>query len=141
MIEYCVLLPLKEFQESAGDEFDIKAKHTFIPVNKSGNDEYIEVQGFIIDKNNSNNVTLFYDKDVKEIEENGLAIDTSYVDTVRNYYVIIGYLPNFMEKKFISVSWVFDDKITLSIGLDKNSNYRIWNSRIEEIIDRGVICH
>ncbi len=139
IVSYCVLLPLNEFKENYDDEYVVKAQHKFILKSNPNAFDYIDVQGFFIDKENNFNVNLFYKRDIADIEEEGLGIETSYIDKVKNFYVIKGYLPNFMDKKFIQITWVNKDKVNITIGYSKNKE-ALWNNRIERILAYGMNC-
>ncbi len=140
IISYCILLPLNEFIENFTDEYVEKAQHKFILKANPKAFDYIDVQGFIIDKENKFNPNLFYKRDIEDIQEQGLGIYTSYVDSLKNYYVIKGYLPNEMNKLFTQITWVKEDKVNVTMGYSKNKE-AIWNKRIEKILTYGMTCN
>lgn len=139
IVSYCVLLPLNEFTENFNDEYVVKAQHKFVLKNNTKAFDYIDVQGFFIDKENNFNTNLFYKRDIADIEEEGLGIDTSYMNKSKNYYIIKGYLPNDMNKKFTQITWVNDDKVNVTMGYSKNKE-TLWNKRIEKMLTYGMKC-
>jgi hypothetical protein len=134
---YCVLLPLNEFKEDYTDSLLVKAQHKFLPKQNPKDFTSIELQAFTIDKKNNYNTQLFYKRDKNEIEEGGLGIDTAYIDKVNHWYFIKGYLPNYMNMKFVQLNWILEDRIAVYINYDENDE-AIWKKRIAAIIKRGV---
>ncbi|MBK8520152.1 MAG: hypothetical protein IPL54_04490 [Chitinophagaceae bacterium] len=134
---YCVLLPLHEFKEDYTDSLLVKAKHRFLLTQDPKSFTSIEVQAFSIDKKNNYNTQLFYKRDKNDIEEGGLGIDTAYIDEENHLYVIKGYLPNYMNMKFVQLNWILEDRIAVYFNYDEKDE-TIWKKRIASIIKRGV---
>jgi len=134
---YCVLLPLHEFTEDYNDASVVKAQHKFLLKQDSTNFTSIEVQAFTIDKKNYYNAQLFYKRDKNDIEEGGLGIDTAYIDEANHLYVIKGYLPNYMNMKFVQLNWILEDKIAVYLNYDEKDE-ALWKGRMAAIIKRGV---
>lgn len=134
---YCVLLPLTEFKEDYNDQSVEKAQHKFLLKKDSTNFTSIELQAFTIDKKNYYNTALFYKRDKGDVEEGGLGIDTSYMDETNHFYVIKGYLPNYMNMRFVQVNWILEDRIAVYFNYDEKEA-SLWNDRIAAIIKRGV---
>lgn len=134
---YCVLLPLNEFKEDHADASVGKAQHKFILKQDTAHFTSIELQGFTIDRKNFYNTHLFYKRDKNDIEEGGLGIDTAYIDEASHFYVIKGYLPNYMNMKFVQLNWILEDRIALYFNYDEKEE-ALWNDRIAAIIKRGV---
>jgi hypothetical protein len=134
---YCVLLPLGEFKEHYNDSLIVKAQHKFLPKQDSKDFTSIDVQAFTIDKKNNYNTQLFYKRDKNDIEEGGLGIDTAYIDEANHLYLIKGYLPNYMNMKFVQVNWILEDRIAVYFNYDEKDE-AIWKRRIAAIIKRGV---
>ncbi len=134
---YCVLLPLSEFKEDLTDASVEKAQHKFKLMQDTASFTSIEVQAFTIDKKNNYNTALFYKRDKRDIEEGGLGIDSTYIDGKNHYYLIKGYLPNYMNMKFVQLNWILEDRIAVYINYDEKDE-AIWNQRIAAIIKRGV---
>ncbi len=134
---YCVLLPLNEFKEDYTDSLLVKAQHKFLPKHDNKDFTSIDVQAFTIDNKNNYNTQLFYKRDKKDIEEGGLGIDTAYIDEANHLYVIKGYLPNYMNMKFVQVNWILEDRIAVYFNYDEKDE-AIWRRRIAVIIKRGV---
>ena len=134
---YCVLLPLQEFKEDFNSASLIKAKHKFVLKNDTAAFNSIEVQAFSIDKKNNYNTKLFYQRDRNNVEEGGLGIDTSYINLANHYYFIKGYLPNYMNMRFVQVNWILQDRVALYFNYyDKDE--ALWMEWINAIIRRGV---
>lgn len=134
---YCVLLPLNEFKEESNNQSGARAQHKFILKQDTAYFTSIELQGFIIDKKNYYNTKLFYNRDKNDIEEGGLGIDTSYINETGHFYVIKGYLPNYMNMKFVQVNWILEDRIAVYFNYDEKEE-ALWQERIAAIIKRGV---
>jgi hypothetical protein len=134
---YCVLLPLHEFKEDFSNEYVMKAKHKFVLEQDSTSFTSIELQGFSIDKKNNYNTSLFYNRDKRDIESGGLGIDTAYIDEAKHLYLIKGYLPNYMNMKFVQLNWILQDRIAVYFNYDAKDE-ALWNFRIAAIIKRGV---
>jgi hypothetical protein len=134
---YCVLLPLHEFTEDYNDASLVKAQHKFLLKQDSTQFTSIEVQAFTIDKKNYYNTQLFYKRDKNDIEEGGLGIDTAYIDEANHFYVVKGYLPNYMNMKFVQLNWILEDKIAVYLNYDEKDE-ALWKNRIAAIIKRGV---
>ncbi len=134
---YCVLLPLTEFKEDRADASVVKAQHKFVLKQDPANFTSIEVQAFTIDKKNYYNAQLFYKRDKRDIEEGGLGIDTAYINEANHFYVIKGYLPNYMNMKFMQVNWILEDRIAVYFNYDEKEE-ALWQERIAAIIKRGV---
>ncbi|CAN5478088.1 hypothetical protein BH09BAC6_BH09BAC6_16560 [soil metagenome] len=135
---YCVLLPLQEFKEDFNNPSFIKAKHKFVLKNDTAAFSSIEVQAFTIDKKNNYNTKLFYQRDKNDVEQGGLGIDTSYIDEVKHFYLIKGYLPNYMNMRFVQVNWILKDRIAIYFNYyDKDE--ALWMDWINAIISRGVV--
>jgi hypothetical protein len=134
---YCVLLPLHEFKEDITNEPVVKAQHTFKLIQDPKSFTSIEVQGFTIDKKNNYNTALFYNRDKKDVEEGGLGIDSTYIDETNHFYLIKGYLPNYMNMKFVQLNWILEDRIAVYFNYDEKDE-AIWKERIAAIIKRGV---
>ena len=134
---YCVLLPLKEFKEDYNNGSVIKAQHKFVLKLDSTAITSIEVQAFTIDKKNNYNTALFYKRDKRDVEEGGLGIDSSYIDEKNHLYLIKGYLPNYMNMKFVQLNWILKDRIAVYINYDEKDE-ALWKYRIAAIIKRGV---
>ncbi len=136
IISYCILLPLNDFAEVFDDSTE-KAQHKFRPKKKTDKLEHLEVQGYIIDAENAGKAEIFYNANLTDIEEGGLAIDTSYV--TKNFYFIKGYLPNDADMKFVEMAWVNEDKIKLS-ALFHESKQAFWDKILKQTIIQGVKC-
>ncbi len=134
---YCVLLPLHEFKEDYNDSMVVKARHKFLLTQDSTSFTSIEVQAFTIDKKHNYHTALFYKRDKQDVAEGGLGIDTAYMDAANHLYLIKGYLPNYMNMKFIQLNWILEDRISVYINYDEKDN-AIWMKRIAAIIKRGV---
>ncbi len=134
---YCVLLPLNEFKEDFTNQSVVKAQHKFLLKQDSTHFTSIEVQAFTIDKKNNYNTQLFYKRDKNDIEEGGLGIDTAYIDEANHFYIVKGYLPNYMNMKFVQLNWILEDKIAVYFNYDEKDE-AIWKRRIATIIKRGV---
>lgn len=134
---YCVLLPLNEFKEDFSDQSLVKAQHKFLLKYDSANFTSIEVQAFTIDKKNYYNTQLFFKRDKNDIEEGGMGIDTAYIDEANHFYVVKGYLPNYMNMKFVQLNWILEDKIAVYFNYDEKDE-ALWKRRIAAIIKRGV---
>jgi hypothetical protein len=134
---YCVLLPLNDFKENYNDRSIVKAQHKFVLKQDSANFTSIEVQAFTIDKKNNYNTQLFYKRDKNDIEEGGLGIDTAYIDEANHFYLVKGYLPNYMNMKFVQLNWILEDRIAVYLNYDEKDEV-LWKSRIAAIIKRGV---
>lgn len=134
---YCVLLPLNEFKEDYTDSLVVKAQHKFLLKQNRKDFTSIEVQAFTIDKKNNYNTELFFKRDKNDIEEGGLGIDTAYIDKANHLYLIKGYLPNYMNMKFVQLNWILEDRISVYINYDEKDE-AIWKRRIAAIIKRGV---
>jgi hypothetical protein len=134
---YCVLLPLNEFKEDYNDSLVVKAQHKFLPEQNPKDFTSIDVQAFSIDSKNNYNTQLFYNRDKKDIEEGGLGIDTAYIDQSNHLYFIKGYLPNYMNMKFVQLNWILEDRIAVYINYDEKDE-AVWKRRIAAIIKRGV---
>ena len=137
IVPYCVLLPLQEYTEDFKDETVVKAQHKFVLKANPKAFAAIDVQGFTIDKANNFNTQLFYKRDKADLEESGLAIDSSYADNAAHFYFIKGYLPNFMNKKFVQLSWVYEDRIAINITYLENDEL-VWKQRITAMIKQGI---
>ncbi|MBL7702146.1 MAG: hypothetical protein JNM14_07845 [Ferruginibacter sp.] len=137
MAPYCVLLPLNDFKEDFSDKSVIKAQHKFLLKKDTANFTSIEVQAFTIDKKNNYNTSLFFKRDKNDIEEGGLGIDTAYINEANHFYVIKGYLPNYMNMKFVQVNWILEDRVAIYFNYDEKDE-ALWNDRIAAIIKRGV---
>ncbi len=134
---YCVPLPLQEFKEDFNNASLIKAKHKFVLKSDTAAFNSIEVQAFSIDKKNNYNTKLFYQRDKNNIEEGGLGIDTSYIDEARHLYLIKGYLPNYINMRFVQVNWILKDRLAIYFNYyDKDE--ALWMDWINAIIQRGV---
>jgi hypothetical protein len=138
IVSYCALLPLNEFKEVYTDQSLVKAQHKFVLKNDTANFTSIELQAFTIDKRNYYNTQLFYKRDKRDVEEGGLGIDTAYIDEANHYYLIKGYLPNYMNMKFVQLNWILEDRIAFYFNYDEKDEL-IWKKRIATIIKRGVI--
>ena len=136
IINYCILLPLNDFVEVFDDSTE-KAQHKFRPKKKTDKPDYLEVQGYIIDAENAGKAEIFYKANLADIENGGLAVDTSYV--TKNFYFIKGYLPNDSDMKFIEMAWVNEDKIKLSL-LFHESKQLFWDNLLKKIIEQGIKC-
>lgn len=136
IISYCILLPLNDFAEVFDDSTE-KAQHKFEPKKKTDKLEQLEVQGYIIDTENVGKAEIFYKANLTDIENGGLAIDTSYV--TKNFYFIKGYLPNDSDMKFIEMAWVNEDKIKFSLLFNK-SRQVFWENLLKRIIIHGIKC-
>ncbi len=134
---YCVLLPLNEFKEDYDDSLVVKAQHKFVLKQDAKSFTSIEVQAFTIDKKNNYNTALFYKRDKNDVEEGGLGIDTTYIDEANHLYYIKGYLPNYMNMKFVQLNWILEDRIAVYFNYDEKDE-AIWKKRIAAIIKRGV---
>jgi hypothetical protein len=134
---YCVLLPLNEFKEAYTDSLVVKAQHKFVLKQDPTSFTSIEVQAFTIDKRNNYNTALFYKRDKNDVEEGGLGIDTAYIDEANHLYLIKGYLPNYMNMKFVQLNWILEDRIAVYFNYDAKDEL-IWKKRIAAIIKRGV---
>lgn len=134
---YCLLLPLYEFKEDYTDSLIVKAQHKFVFKQDPTSFTSIEVQAFTIDKKNNYNTTLFYKRDKNDVEEGGLGIDTAYIDEANHLYLIKGYLPNYMNMKFVQLNWILEDRIAVYFNYDEKDEV-IWKKRIAAIIKRGV---
>lgn len=134
---YCVLLPLSEFEEDFTDASVEKAQHKFKFMQDTASFTSIEVQAFTIDKKNNYNTALFYKRDKRDVEEGGLGIDSTYIDEKNHYYLIKGYLPNYMNMKFVQLNWILEDRISVYFNYDEKDE-EIWKKRIYAIIRRGV---
>jgi hypothetical protein len=134
---YCVLLPLHEFKEDYNESLVVKARHKFLLAQDTTSFTSIEVQAFTIDKKNNYNTALFYQRDKKDVAEGGLGIDTAYMDEANHLYLIKGYLPNYMNMKFIQLNWILEDRISVYINYDEKDD-AIWKKRLAAIIKRGV---
>lgn len=134
---YCVLLPLHEFKEDFTDSLVVKAQHKFLPEQHPKDFTSIDVQAFSIDRKNYYNTQLFYKRDKSDIEEGGLGIDTAYIDDANHLYFIKGYLPNYMNMKFVQLNWILEDRIAVYFNYDEKDE-AIWKTRIAAIIKRGV---
>jgi len=134
---YCVLLPLHEFIEDHTDQSVVKAQHKFLLKQDSTQFTSIEVQAFMIDKKNYYNAQLFYKRDKNDIEEGGLGIDTAYIDEANHFYLVKGYLPNYMNMKFVQLNWILEDKVAVYLNYDEKDE-TLWKNRIAAIIKRGV---
>lgn len=134
---YCVLLPLNDFKEDFTDKSIIKAQHKFLLKKDTANFTSIEVQAFTIDKKNHYNTSLFFKRDKNDIEEGGLGIDTAYSNEANHFYVIKGYLPNYVNMKFVQVNWILEDRIAVYFNYDEKEE-ALWNDRIAAIIKKGV---
>ncbi len=139
LMQYCVLLPLKEFREDFSDESVEKAEHKFVLKKDPKGYEQIRVKGFSIDKENAFNLNLFFNRDKTDLEESGLGIDSAWTDSLNHYYVIKGYLPNVMSKKFIKVVWVKEDELALDIDYTEKTAV-LWDARVKEILKKGNAC-
>lgn len=135
---YCLLLPLNEFKEDYTDSLVIKAQHKFVLKQDPKSFTSIEVQAFTIDKRSNYNTELFYKRDKNDVEEGGLGIDTAYIDQANHLYLIKGYLPNYMNMKFVQLNWILEDRIAVYFNYDEKDEL-IWKKRIAAIIKRGVI--
>lgn len=134
---YCVLLPLQEFKEDYNNLSLVKVKHKFVLKNDTSAFNSIEVQAFTIDKKNNYNTKLFYQRDKSNIEKGGLSIDTSYIDEAKHLYLIKGYLPNYMNMRFVQLNWILGKRIALYFNYyDKDE--ALWMDWIKAIIQRGV---
>jgi hypothetical protein len=134
---YCVLLPLNEFKEDYNDSMLVKAQHKFLLKQDRKDFTSIDVQAFTIDKKNNYNTQLFYKRDKNDIEEGGLGIDTAYIDEANHLYYIKGYLPNYMNMKFVQLNWILEDRIAVYFNYDEKDE-AIWKRRIAAISKRGV---
>jgi hypothetical protein len=134
---YCVLLPLNDFKEDFKEESVVKAQHKFLRKQNPKDFTSIDVQAFSIDRKNNYNTQLFYKRDINDIEEGGLGIDTSYIDEANHLYFIKGYLPNYMNMKFVQLNWILEDRIAVYFNYDEKDE-AIWKKRITAIIKRGV---
>lgn len=134
---YCVLLPLHEFKEDYADSLAVKAKHKFLLTQDPKSFTSIEVQAFTIDKQHNYNIALFFRRDKHDVEEGGLGIDTAYMDEANHLYLIKGYLPNYMNMKFVQLNWILEDRISVYINYDEKDE-EIWKKRIAAITKRGV---
>ena len=134
---YCVLLPLNEFKEDYNDSLVVKAQHKFLPIQNPKDFTSIDVQAFTIDRKNNYNTQLFYKRDKSDIEEGGLGIDTAYIDEANHLYFIKGYLPNYMNMKFVQLNWILEDRIAIYLNYDEKEE-ALWKYRIAAIIKRGV---
>ncbi len=137
IIPYCVLLPLHEFKEDHNDSMYVKARHKFTFTQDTKSFTSIELQAFTIDKKNNYNTAMFYKRDKSDIAEGGLGIDTAYMDEANHLYLIKGYLPNYMNMKFIQLNWILEDRIAVYINYDEKDD-AIWKKRLAAIIKRGV---
>ena len=134
---YCVLLPLNELKEDFNDAAIEKAQHKFILKQDTSAFNSIEVQAFTIDKKNNYNTKLFYNRDKNNIEEGGLGIDSTYIDEAKHFYFVKGYLPNYMNMRFVQVNWILEDRIAIYFNYyDKDE--ALWMDWINAIISRGV---
>ena len=134
---YCVLLPLHEFKEDYTDKSIVKAQHKFVLKQDSTSFTSIELQAFTIDKRNYFNTSLFYNRDKKDVAEGGLGIDSTYFDETNHFYLIKGYLPNYMNMKFVQLNWILEERIAVYLNYDEKDE-TIWLKRIAAIIKRGV---
>jgi predicted small lipoprotein YifL len=134
---YCVLLPLHEFKEDYTDSLVVKAQHKFVLKQDPKSFTSIEVQAFTIDKKNNYNTALFYKRDKNDVEEGGLGIDTAYIDEAKHLYYIKGYLPNYMNLKFVQLNWILEDRIAVYFNYDEKDE-ATWKKRIAAIIKRGA---
>ncbi len=134
---YCVLLPLNEFIEDHADQSVGKAQHKFLLKQDSTHFTSIEVQAFTIDRKNYYNTPLFFKRDKNDIEEGGLGIDTAYIDEANHFYLVKGYLPNYMNMKFVQLNWILEDRIAVYFNYDEKDE-ALWKNRIAAIIKRGV---
>ncbi len=134
---YCVLLPLHEFKEDFSNESAMKAQHKFVLKQDSISLTSIELHGFSIDKKNNYNSLLFYKRDKRDVEQGGLGIDTAYIDQANHFYLIKGYLPNYMNMKYVQLNWILEDRIAVYFNYDAKEE-ALWNYRIAAIIKRGV---
>jgi hypothetical protein len=134
---YCVLLPLNEFKEDYNDSLLVKAQHKFLHEQTPKDFTSIDVQAFTIDRKNYYNTQLFYKRDKNDIEEGGLGIDTTYIDEANHLYFIKGYLPNYMNMKFVQLNWILEDRIAVYFNYDEKHE-AIWKQRIAAIIKRGI---
>jgi hypothetical protein len=137
MAAYCVLLPLTEFKEDYTDMSVVKAQHKFILKADTANFTSIELQAFTIDKRNYFNTTLFYDRDKRDVAEGGLGIDSTYIDEKNHCYFIKGYLPNYINMRFVQLNWILEDRIAVYFNYDEKDE-TLWRDRINAIIKRGV---
>jgi hypothetical protein len=134
---YCLLLPLNEFKEDYTDSLVVKAQHKFVLKQDPKSFTSIEVQAFTIDKKNNYNTELFYKRDKNDVEQGGLGIDTAYIDQANHLYLIKGYLPNYMNMKFVQLNWILEDRIAVYFNYDEKDE-PTWKKRIAAIIKRGV---
>ncbi|MBC7865167.1 MAG: hypothetical protein IAF38_19490, partial [Bacteroidia bacterium] len=111
----------------------------FIRIKNPKEEDYISLQGFLIDTKDNIKLKNLYERDILDLQESGLGIDTSYVDAQKNFFIIKGYQPNFMERKFFKIVWLNEDEIVLNIGFNKKDSL-LWEKRTTEIIRKGISC-
>lgn len=135
MYPYCVLLPLESYKP----EISEKMHHTFTLKSKPSQSDFIKLQGFHIDEDKNFKPQVFYERDKQEIEENGLGIDTSYLDLSKNLYLIKGYLPNLPDQKFMRLVWVKDFELVLEVAYTAEDR-AVWEERMQQIMKKGMNC-
>jgi hypothetical protein len=139
MIEYCVLLPLNEFKEDYEIKDQVKARHDFKHMNHYQDYDHLVVQGFLINDSKKVKLKDFYERHVKNTLEDGLGVDTSFINLAENYFVVKGYIPNLPTRKFFEIHWLGEDEVVLSVGYEEKGSL-LWERRISKILERGISC-
>ena len=138
MASYCVLLPLHDFKEDFANSSVEKAQHKFKLIKDPESFTSIDVQAFSIDKKNNYKTAVFYTRDKRDVEEGGLGIDSTYIDETNHFYLIKGYLPNYMNMKFVQLNWILENRIAIYLNYDEKDD-ALWMDRIQAIIKHGVL--
>jgi len=135
MIEYCLPLPLKEYDESNNG---VKAMHTF--AHKTKRDNIIAVQG-LMRENPSVSIEDYFANSVKGSEEEGRVIQKKELLKNNNCFYTKGYWANSInESRFIDICWMRKDEVVTFYASYDVADTTIWDQRLATLIEASSFC-
>jgi len=136
IVEYCVLVPLKEYEENFEEQE--KAVHRFIHRTKPKNE--ISIQG-LLRANTQVSIEDYFAGSLEDAELEGNIIEKKEVLKDRNCFYAKGYWNNSIyESRFIEVCWLRSDDVVKYYSSFDIADTTLWNKRLEEILKSGSVC-
>ncbi len=136
IVEYCVLLPIKEYVEKTGE--NEKAAHAFAHKTKMSNE--ISIHG-LLRANTEVSIENYFAGSLEDAELEGKVIEEKALIKTNNCFYAKGYWANSIyESRFIEVCWLRSDDVVKYYSFFDIADTTLWNNRLKEILNSGSMC-
>ncbi len=136
MVEYCVLLPLNEYDEQYDN--NKKTAHTFVHKTKKNNEIIVQA---LLRSNSEIPLEEYFANTYESINVEGKNVEKKELIKESNCFYAKGYWNNSIyESRFIEVCWLRSGEVVKYYSFFDVADTTLWNNRLKEILSAGSNC-